>query len=182
MYKNVSYPKQRSLLVLHFFVLPGLLTRVFTRSGNSLPDFFSDAYPDSYLRLCPIPYPTHYQEPNPTHYPSRTRACYTELYLSRYLSRTRACYPELYPIHSRPCYPELYPSPTGTRTISGQPGLTQTLTRSGKILPDRVPSLTRGLLGRVTFNPITYTVLPNFLTQPGNFLLALPKALPMSTL
>jgi hypothetical protein len=40
MYKKVSYPKQRSLLVLHVFVLHGLLTRVLTRSDNSLPDFF----------------------------------------------------------------------------------------------------------------------------------------------
>jgi hypothetical protein len=44
-YKKVSYPKRRSLLVLHIFVLLGLLTRVFTRSGNSLPDFFSGRLP-----------------------------------------------------------------------------------------------------------------------------------------
>jgi hypothetical protein len=30
MYKKVSHPKQRSLLVLHVFFLPDLLTQVFT--------------------------------------------------------------------------------------------------------------------------------------------------------
>jgi hypothetical protein len=44
-YKKVSYPKQRSLPVLHVFVLPGFLTRVFTPSGNSLPDFLPRCLP-----------------------------------------------------------------------------------------------------------------------------------------
>jgi hypothetical protein len=50
------------------------------------------------------------------------------------------------------------------------------------MLPDRVPGLTRGLPGWVTFDPITFLALLNFLTQVGNFLLALPKTLPMPTL
>jgi hypothetical protein len=45
MQKKVSYPKQRSLHVLHIFVLPGLLTRVFTLSGNSLPNFLPGRLP-----------------------------------------------------------------------------------------------------------------------------------------
>jgi hypothetical protein len=52
----------------------------------------------------------------------------------------------------------------------------------GKILPDRVLGLNRGLLGQVTFYPIPYPALPNFLTRPGNLLLALPEALPTPTL
>jgi hypothetical protein len=45
MYKKVPYPKWRSLLVLHVFVLPSVLTRVITRSGNSLPDFLPKRLP-----------------------------------------------------------------------------------------------------------------------------------------
>jgi hypothetical protein len=166
MYQNVSYLKPRSLIVLHVFVLPDLLTRVFTQSGNSYPISYSDAYPDFYPRLCPIPYPSRHLEP----YPSRTRACYPELYPIRYPSCTEAC------------YPDLYSSPTRTRTRSGYPNLTWALTRPGKILPDRVPGLTRGLPDKVIFDPITYPALPDFITWWGNFLLALPEALFMPTL
>jgi hypothetical protein len=55
-YKKVSYPKQRSLLVLHVFILPDLLTRVFTRLVNSLLISYLDFYP----RLCPISYPSRF--------------------------------------------------------------------------------------------------------------------------
>jgi hypothetical protein len=33
---------------------------------------YTDTYPDSYLRLCLIPYPSRYPEPQLSHYPSRT--------------------------------------------------------------------------------------------------------------
>jgi hypothetical protein len=91
MYKKVSYLKQRSLLVLHVFVLPGLLTRVLPCRVTPYLISYQDAYPDFYLRLCPIPYMRHYPKP----------------YLSHYSNRTRVC------------YPELFPSPTQTRTRSG---------------------------------------------------------------
>jgi hypothetical protein len=50
-YKNVSYPKQRNLLALHVFVMLDLLTRVFTRSGNSLPDFLPGRLPGFFLEI-----------------------------------------------------------------------------------------------------------------------------------
>jgi hypothetical protein len=54
MYKKLSYPKQRSLLVLHVFVLLGLLTRVFTRvGGNSLPNFLHGRLPGFLLEIVP---------------------------------------------------------------------------------------------------------------------------------
>jgi hypothetical protein len=53
MYKKVSYPNQRSFLVLHVFVLPGLLTQVLTRSGNSLPGFLPKIVPDSLPKSLP---------------------------------------------------------------------------------------------------------------------------------
>jgi hypothetical protein len=43
-YKKISSPKQRSLLALRVFVLPGLLIRILTRSGNS-PDFLPGRLP-----------------------------------------------------------------------------------------------------------------------------------------
>jgi hypothetical protein len=43
-YKKISSPKQRSLLALRVFVLPGLLIRILTRSGNS-PDFLPRRLP-----------------------------------------------------------------------------------------------------------------------------------------
>jgi hypothetical protein len=138
----------------------------FLSCPTSLPEFllgrvtpypisYSNIYPDSYPRLCLIPYLSCHLEPYPSH--------------------TQACYPELYPSRTRACYPELYPSPTRTRTRSGYPGLTRALTWPGKILLNHVP-------GRITFDPITYPALSDFLTRPGNFLLALPEALPMPTL
>jgi hypothetical protein len=122
-YKKVSYPKQRSILVLHIFVLPDHLTRVLPSRVTPYLISYLDAYPDFYPRLCSIPYLSHYPEPYPSHYPSRTQACYPDFhprlcpipypsgylkpYMSRYLSYTQAC------------YPEPYPSPTRTRTRSG---------------------------------------------------------------
>jgi hypothetical protein len=53
MYKKVSLPKQRSLLVLYIFVLPGPLTWVFTRSGNSLHDFLPRRLPGVLLEIVP---------------------------------------------------------------------------------------------------------------------------------
>jgi hypothetical protein len=154
----------------------------FLSCPTSLPEFllgrvtpypisYSNIYPDSYPRMCLIPYLSCHLKP----YPSHTQACYPELYPSR----TRACYPEFYPSrylsHTRVCYPELYPSPTRTRTRPGYPGLTRALTWPGKILLNHVPD-------RITFDPITYPALSDFLTRPGNFLLALPEALLTPTL
>jgi hypothetical protein len=137
------------------------LSCTFLSCPTSLPEFlpsqvtpYPDAFPDFYPRLCLIPYPSHYPEPYPSRYPS----------------------------YARECYSELYPSPTWTCTRSGSPCLTRALIRPGKILPDCVPGLTRSLPGRVTFYPITYPALPNFLTRLGNLLLALPEALPTPTL
>jgi hypothetical protein len=53
MYKKVSYLKQRSLLVSHVFVLPGLLTQVFTLSGNSLPNFLPERLPKFLPNIVP---------------------------------------------------------------------------------------------------------------------------------
>jgi hypothetical protein len=52
-YKKVSYPKERRPLVLHIFVLPGLLTRVFTRLGNFLPDFWPEHLPGFLSKIVP---------------------------------------------------------------------------------------------------------------------------------
>jgi hypothetical protein len=52
-YKKVSYRKQLSLLVLHVFVLPGLLTRVFTLLGNSLPNFLPRRLPIFFPEIVP---------------------------------------------------------------------------------------------------------------------------------
>jgi hypothetical protein len=60
-YKKVSYPKQRSLLVLQVFVLPDLLTRVFTWLGNCLPgrfpEFLPKIVPNSLPKSLPITLP-----------------------------------------------------------------------------------------------------------------------------
>jgi hypothetical protein len=53
MYKKVSYSKQRSLLVLHIFVLLGILTRVFPLSGNSLPNFLPGRLPGFLPEIVP---------------------------------------------------------------------------------------------------------------------------------
>jgi hypothetical protein len=89
-HKKVSYPKQKSLLISHVSVLPSFHTRVFTRSGNSLPISYLDAYPDFDPRLCPIPYPSRYPEPFLSHHPSHTLACYPELYPSHTRTRTQS--------------------------------------------------------------------------------------------
>jgi hypothetical protein len=58
MYKKVSYPKQKSLLALHIFVLLGHLTQVFTLSGNSLPNFFPRRLPGFLPESLPESYPS----------------------------------------------------------------------------------------------------------------------------
>jgi hypothetical protein len=83
MYKKVSYPKQRSILVLHVFVLPDLLTRVLTRSGNSLPDilpgllpgFLPEMVPDSLSESLPTTLPESLPEPYPELFLSPTQTC-----------------------------------------------------------------------------------------------------------
>jgi hypothetical protein len=116
-YKKVSYPKQRSLLVLHVFVLPSLLTRVLPGRVTPYSISYPDAHLDFYLRLCPIPYPSRYLSHNWACYPDfYPRSCsipypnhYLEPYLSRYPSHTRACYLELYPI-TYLALPDAYPA------------------------------------------------------------------------
>jgi hypothetical protein len=50
-------------------------------------------------------------------------------------------------------------------------------------VPDRVnPALLVCLSGQVKSYPIVYPALPDFLTRPGNLLLALPEALPTPAL
>jgi hypothetical protein len=52
-YKKVSYLKQRILLVSHIFILPGLLTHVFIRSGNPLLDFLPGRLPKFLPEIVP---------------------------------------------------------------------------------------------------------------------------------
>jgi hypothetical protein len=105
-YKKVSHPKQRSLLVLHVFILLGLLTRIFTRSGNSLPNFLSGRLPEFLSEIVPnflpesIPGTLHESYPNvlPAAFPKS--------------------YPDTYPIGLTQSYPITYPAlpkayPTG---------------------------------------------------------------------
>jgi hypothetical protein len=100
-YKKVSYPKQRSLLVLHVFVLPNLLTRVFTRSGNSLPyfllgrlpRFLPKIVPDSLLELLPRTLP----ESLPKSYLSVLPRALPESYLGTYPIGLTRPYPSAYP-------------------------------------------------------------------------------------
>jgi hypothetical protein len=92
-YKKVSYPKQRSLLVSHVFVLPGLLTRVFTRSGNSLPDFLPRCLPKFLLQIVPGSLP----ESSPESYPSVLPEALPESYPDMYLIGLTRPYPSTYP-------------------------------------------------------------------------------------
>jgi hypothetical protein len=87
-YKKVYYPKQRSLIVSNVFVLLSLLTRVFTRLGNSLLDFLSGRLPRFLLKIVPDSLPSRYLEPYPSHHPSCTQACYLGLYPSPTWTRT----------------------------------------------------------------------------------------------
>jgi hypothetical protein len=100
LYKKLSYPKQRSLLVSHIFVLPDLLTQVFTRSGNSLPDFLpgclprilpeimTDSLPESLPRTLlespPELYPSVLSGALPESYPNTYPIGLTQPYLSAY--------------------------------------------------------------------------------------------------
>jgi hypothetical protein len=72
-YTMVSYPKQRTPLALHIFVLPDLLTR----SGNSLLDFLPERLPeivpDSLPELLPGTSPELLPKPYPELFPSPTR-------------------------------------------------------------------------------------------------------------
>jgi hypothetical protein len=52
-YRKVSYLKQRSLIVLHVFVLPSLLTLVLPGRVTPYPISYPDAYPD-FTRNCAI--------------------------------------------------------------------------------------------------------------------------------
>jgi hypothetical protein len=97
MYKKVSYPKQRSPLAMHIFVLPGPLPESLLRRVT--PYLISDrgAYSDSYPRLCTIPYPSRYPEP----------------YLGCYLSPTQSfsrVLPRHIPDQVNPTLPERLPS------------------------------------------------------------------------
>jgi hypothetical protein len=70
MYRKVYYPKKSSLLILHVFVLPDRLTRVFTRSSNSLPDFLPRFLPE----IVPDFLPESLPGTLPSHYSSRHRS------------------------------------------------------------------------------------------------------------
>jgi hypothetical protein len=83
MYKKVSYLKQRSSFVLHVFILLGLLTRVLTQPGHSLPDFLPGRLPeflpeivsDSIPESLPGTSPESLPEPYLELFPSPTRTC-----------------------------------------------------------------------------------------------------------
>jgi hypothetical protein len=143
-YKNVSYPKQISLLISHIFVLLDLLTRVFTRSDNSLPNFLPGRLPKILPEIVPNSLPESLPGVATRVVPEHVTQSFTRVL------------PGHVPDWVNPALPER--------------------------LPDRVTSLTRGLPDRVTFYPIAYPALPDFLTRSSNFLLALPEALPMPTL
>jgi hypothetical protein len=126
MYKNVSYPKQRSLLVLYIFVLPSLLTRVFSRSGNSLPDFLPGRLPGFLPEIVPDSLPESLSGTLPE--------CVTRSF-SRVL-------PGHVPNRVNPALPESLPGRVKSCPIT-YPVLLDFLTRPGKFLPDHVPGLTQ---------------------------------------
>jgi hypothetical protein len=117
MYKKVSYPKQRSPLVLHIFVLPDLLTLVFTRPGNSLPDFLPERLPRFLPEIVPNSLPESLPETSPEllpePYPSVLPDTSPESLLEPYLSmvpkispeRLLELYPDTYPIRLTRPYP-----------------------------------------------------------------------------
>jgi hypothetical protein len=90
---SLTWSKEVSLSSCTFWSCPTSLPKFSLGRVTPYPISYSDAYPDSYRRLCPIPYMSCYPEP----YLSRTRAYYPKLYSSSYPSRTRACYLEFYP-------------------------------------------------------------------------------------
>jgi hypothetical protein len=94
---------QRSLPVLHVFVLPDLLTQVLPGQVTPYLISYTDTHPDFYPRLCPIAYPSRYPAP----YPSHTRACYPDFYPRLCPIPYPSCYLEPYPSRTRACYPEL---------------------------------------------------------------------------
>jgi hypothetical protein len=102
MYKKVSYPKQRSLLVLNIFVLPGLLTRVLPGRVTPYPIAYQDAHLHFYLRLCPIFYPSRYVAPYPSRYLSMLPGLLPEIMPDPL--------PELLPGSLPESLPESYPS------------------------------------------------------------------------
>jgi hypothetical protein len=85
-YKKVSYPKQRSPLVLNVFVLPDLLTRVLTRPGNSLPNFLPGCLPGFLPEIVPDYLPESLPETPPESLPEP----YLELFLSPTRTHTRS--------------------------------------------------------------------------------------------
>jgi hypothetical protein len=112
-YKKVSYPKQRSLLVSHVFVLPGLLTQVFTRSGNSLPDFLPgflpkivpDSLPESLPRTLPESPPGTFPESPP----ERVTQSFTRVLPRHVPDRVNPVLPEHLPGRVK-SYPITYPT------------------------------------------------------------------------
>jgi hypothetical protein len=96
-YKKVTYLKQRSLLVSHIFILPGLLTRVFTRSGNSLTDFLPGRIPRFLPEIVPdfLPesLPGTLLESPPGSYPSVLHGALLESYPNTYLIGLTRPYP-----------------------------------------------------------------------------------------
>jgi hypothetical protein len=101
-YKEVSYPKQRSLPVLHVFVLPGLLTRVFTWSDNSLPDFLPGRLPGFLLEIVP--------DSLPESLPGTLLESLPESYPSVLPRALHESYPDTYPIKLTQPYPSAYPA------------------------------------------------------------------------
>jgi hypothetical protein len=97
MYKKVSLPKQRSILVLYIFVLPGPLTRVFTRPGNSLPDFLLGRLPGVLLEIVPDSLPESLPE---TLHESLSKSCPSLL-----PGAFPESYPDMYPIVLTQPYP-----------------------------------------------------------------------------
>jgi hypothetical protein len=88
MYKKVSYPKQRSLLLLHVFVLPDLLTQVLIRSGNSLTNFLLEHFP----RFLPEIVPDSFPESLPRTLPESLRESYLDMYPIRLTQPYQSAY------------------------------------------------------------------------------------------
>jgi hypothetical protein len=83
-----------------FFVLPDHLTRVFTRSGNSLPDFLPGHIPGFFPEIVPDSLPESLPETLfellPESYPSVLPGALPESYPNTYPIRLTRPYPSIY--------------------------------------------------------------------------------------
>jgi hypothetical protein len=94
--KKIFYLKQKSLIILHVFVLSGLFIRVFIRSGNSLPNFL----PGRLLGFLP--------KIVPDFLPESLSKILPELYLSVLPRALPESYPDTYLIGLAQPYPSAY--------------------------------------------------------------------------